>query len=75
MTLLFWSTYGWMFFGTLLISATLSILALWQAANSLETGPRTPLEIAKERYAAGEISRQELEEMRRALRKPAHFAG
>jgi len=36
-------------------------------AQSAATPPRTPLEIAKDRYARGEISRDEFEQMKRDL--------
>ena len=37
--------------------------------QSAATPPRTPLEIAKERYASGEISRDEFEQMKRDLKE------
>jgi putative membrane protein len=38
-------------------------------AHALQTGPsaRTPLDIAKERYAHGEVGREEFEQLRRDL--------
>jgi uncharacterized membrane protein len=36
-------------------------------AQSGARPPRTPLEIARERYASGEISRDEFEQMKRDL--------
>ena len=36
-------------------------------AQSAATPPRTPLEIAKERYARGEIGRDEFEQLKRDL--------
>lgn len=63
--------YGWVFQILILL---LLILVFWwllrgqrfgYAANTKET----PLEIAKRRYAAGEISKKEYDKLRRELRE------
>lgn len=58
----------------LLILATLAYVLGWipnrQFGERMNRAPRaekTPLEIAQERYARGEISKEEYEEMRRDL--------
>ena len=70
----------WMLWGGLMMVffwGAIIALAIWAVQSvgrgddghtqSGATPPRTPLEIAKERYARGEISREQFEEVRRTL--------
>lgn len=64
----------WMVFGTiwvLLFWGALIGLVVWAVNRLTERHPAapTPLEIARERYARGEISREEYEQMRQALER------
>ncbi len=68
---------GGMLLGWLLPLVLLILAGMWlfnnAAGNRTETlpgtGQKTPEEILKERYARGEISREEFESMREALRQ------
>ncbi len=64
----------WMIFGgiwTVLIGGGLIALIIWVVIKltrqSGHTGRNDPLDIAKERYAKGEISREEFEEIKKGL--------
>jgi putative membrane protein len=72
-------TPGWMFFGPLLMIfligvavAVVAFLVRWPGGVGHGTAPhpspgRTPLDIVKERFARGEIDKEEFEERRRIL--------
>ena len=58
----------------ILIVVGVVLLVKWFAGqSSADKGPRerTPLEILRERYARGEIDREEFEQKRRDLEPPA----
>jgi putative membrane protein len=68
----------WMLFGgawMMLFWAAVVGLVVWLVirltrrsdTNGRDDGRRTPLEIARERYARGEISREEFEQIRKDL--------
>lgn len=72
--------WGWMFFGGLLMIAfwvAVIALAVWVVQRLFRTGPSagggggdtglTPLEIAKRRYARGEITRDQFEQLKKDL--------
>ena len=71
------SGMGWwmLFSSTLFILFWVGVVALvvWVARGfgSQATGDRKPLDIAKERYARGEITREELEQITEGLQKAA----
>lgn len=67
-------------FGWWMVSGGIWMVVFWGAIIALivwgiskltgrntPTGKQTPIEIAKERYARGEISRKELEQMKKDL--------
>ena len=70
---------GWMFFGSVLMIvfigvavAVFAFLVRWPGGLGHGTAPhpppgRTPLDILKERFARGEIDKEEFEERRRVL--------
>ena len=62
--------FGWIFMILFWILVVLGIVALakwlFSTAGSGESGKR-PLEILKERYARGDITREQYEQMRRDL--------
>ena len=74
-----WDGGGWMFFGPLmmilifvLIVAMVVLIVRWLSGASHGATPqvqpgRTPLDILKERYARGEIDKDEFEERKRVL--------
>ncbi len=70
-----WDGGGWMFFGTLMmivfIAAIVVVVVLmvrWLGGTGHGAAPgRTALDILKERFARGEIDKDEFEERRRAL--------
>lgn len=68
--------FGFMGFGMLIVAAFwvgIILLAAWAmrtflpTAGPTSTGPASPLEIAKARYARGEISKAEFEELKKDL--------
>lgn len=71
--------YGWMGFGGIimilfwvLVIAGVIALVRWfgiRDRGSGDTSRRTPLEILQERYARGEIEREEYEQKRRDLQQ------
>ena len=74
----YWSLGGGMMLAALVWSIVLVVLALlmlWRAGQDARARVETPLQIAQRRYARGEITRKEFEELRHVLTKPAHFAG
>ncbi len=66
--------WGWMVIGWLLMIAFwggIIALIVWAVRRATDRGPvehkRSPLDIAKERYARGEISREEFEQLKKDL--------
>lgn len=62
--------FGWIFMILFWVVIILGIVALakWLFSGSIGGGPgRGPLDILKERYARGEITREQYEQMRRDL--------
>lgn len=75
-----WHVLGWIVLRLLfcLLVELVTAISLWQVRK--RAAPReTPWEIAIRRYAKGEISRAEFENLRRVVEappaKPVHFAG
>ena len=73
-----WAGASWMFFGPLImiafIAAVVAVVVLlirWLGGSHGAAPPsspgRTPLDILKERFARGEIDKEEFEERRRVL--------
>jgi putative membrane protein len=73
-----WNGGPWMFFGPLMMIiffATIVVVAVLVArwlghpgqGKVRHSPPRTPLDILKERFARGEIDKEEFEERRRVL--------
>lgn len=67
-----WFGSGWMMFPGLffLILVVLAILFLGRRGgffNPSQKEPETPLDILKKRYAQGEISREEFEQMKKDI--------
>lgn len=65
---------GWIFMVLVWVLVVVGIIALirWlgmSSSNSHETQQKTPLQILHERYARGEIEREEFEQKRRDLEK------
>jgi len=54
-----------LFWGVVVVA--LVLLVKWMARGTGSRGERTPLEILKERYAQGEIGRDEFEQKKRDL--------
>ena len=74
----YWSLGGGMMLAALvwsIVVVVLALLMLWRAGQDARARVETPLQIAQRRYARGEITRKEFEELRHVLTKPAHFAG
>ena len=74
----YWSLGGGMMLAALVIWIVLVVLALlmlWRIGQDVRARLETPLQIAQRRYARGEITRKEFEELRHVLTKPAHFVG
>jgi putative membrane protein len=77
--MMYWGGWngGWMIGGMILMIifwGAVIWLVVWgirkatnHGSSSAVTGGRTPLEIAKERYAKGEITLQQFEEIKRNL--------
>ncbi len=70
--------YGWwmwiamaIFWGLILVGIALVLFWLLRQARPIETGPAPgaprPIDILRERYARGEITREQFEQMRRDL--------
>ena len=64
--------FGWVFMSAFWVLTVLGIVALvrWMGSQSSvnrEPRPRTALEILQERYARGEIQREEYEQKKRDL--------
>ena len=62
---------GWSAFGSILLFGILSLFAIWLIIQLIKfliiKNTKTPFDIAKERYAKGEITKDELEEIKRNL--------
>lgn len=65
-----WMMPGWMVLivvaSIIVLVALVTLFALWML-RPRPTPPETPLAVAQRRYAAGQISRDQFEEIRRAL--------
>ena len=63
---------GWSAFWSILLFGILSLFAIWLVIQLIKfliiKNTKTPLDIAKERYAKGEITKDELEEIKRNLK-------
>ncbi|MDH3793201.1 MAG: SHOCT domain-containing protein [Rhodospirillales bacterium] len=63
--------WGWMFFGPLIMSvvigAVVAVVVILVRGGGGPPPGRTPLDILKERFARGEIDKEEFEERRRVL--------
>ncbi|MFA5761470.1 MAG: SHOCT domain-containing protein [Dehalococcoidales bacterium] len=63
---------GWSAFWSILLFGILSLFAIWLVIQLIKfliiKNTKTPLEIAQERYAKGEITKDELEEIKRNLK-------
>ena len=61
--------FGWIFMILFWVLVILAIVALVKWLSSTRDGglPRRPLDILQERYARGEITREQYEQMRRDL--------
>ncbi|MDD3994435.1 MAG: SHOCT domain-containing protein [Dehalococcoidales bacterium] len=59
---------GWSAFWSILLFGILSLFAIWLVIQLIKfliiKNTKTPLEIAQERYAKGEITKDELEEIK-----------
>jgi len=64
-----WMVFGWIWF--IVFFGGLIALIIWGVKRFTErgsfAGKRSPLDIAKERYASGEISKEEFEQIRKDL--------
>jgi putative membrane protein len=62
---------GWSAFWSILLFGILSLFAIWLIIQLIKfliiKNTKTSLDIAKERYAKGEITKDELEEIKRNL--------
>lgn len=61
---------GWMFMGfwwIILLAAIIFGAIWWTRRNSASGPPKTALDILKERYARGEITKTEFEEMKKDI--------
>lgn len=63
--------FGWLFMilWWALVIVGLVALIKWLLGSSTAAGTRTPLDILKERYARGEIDREEFEQKKANLEK------
>jgi putative membrane protein len=63
--------FGWLFMilWWALVIVGLVALIKWLLGSSNAAGPRTPLDILKERYARGEIGREDFEQKKADLEK------
>jgi putative membrane protein len=61
--------FGWVFMALFWVLVILAIVALakWLSSNRNGGSTRRPLDILQERYARGEITREQYEQMRRDL--------
>ncbi|MFZ5697599.1 MAG: SHOCT domain-containing protein [Pseudomonadota bacterium] len=67
-----WSSGGWIFMALFWVLIILAFVALMRRTDigrteSRDTPRKTPIEILQERYARGEIEREEYEQKRRDL--------
>jgi putative membrane protein len=64
-----WMVFGWVWF--IIFWGAIVGLVVWGVKRLTERGgsegKRSPLDIAKERYARGEISREEFEQIKKDL--------
>lgn len=64
-----WMGIGWIGMGLFWILLVLAAAALVRYLGGGKSPPKTPLEILQERYARGEIDREEYEQKRSDLQK------
>jgi|Deesub1362A_J573_1020465.scaffolds.fasta_scaffold00151_23 putative membrane protein len=68
-----WAIFSWIFFIVFWVAIILLIIWLYKqikGSDTRHTSPaETPLEILKKRYARGEITREQYEEMRKEIEK------
>lgn len=62
-----WMMFPWLFFLILLVLVILFLGRRGRFFNSSRNDSETPLEILKKRYAKGEISRDEFEQMKKDI--------
>jgi putative membrane protein len=65
-----WMFGGWMWFFWLLVIIGIVLLVVWLVQRSRPAGPKkddSALELLKQRYARGEINREEFEQKKRDL--------
>jgi putative membrane protein len=65
-----WWLFNWLFillFGTGFIALIIWVITRMGKGSSSATGSSNALDIAKERYAKGEISREEFEQIKKDL--------
>ncbi len=58
--------FGWFFWAAVIV-AIVWLLSYLLRSNAADSKHRSPMEILKERFARGEISREEYEERRKTL--------
>jgi putative membrane protein len=64
-----WMLWGWLWM--VLFWGAIVVLVVWAvqklSGHSHNTGARSPLDVARERYARGEIGKEEFDQIRRDL--------
>ncbi len=70
-----YGSYGWawgvgmmVFWGALLVLVALVVLRLLRHHEGTHVSRTTPLDIAKERYAKGDITKEQFEELKKSLK-------
>ncbi|MGM0442999.1 MAG: SHOCT domain-containing protein [Fibrobacterota bacterium] len=59
--------WGWLIGLIILVGILLIVVKMVQANNGVSGNTKTPLDILKERYAKGEIDKQEFDERKKDL--------
>jgi putative membrane protein len=65
-----WWMAFWGLFELLIVVAVVLLIANYLGSRGADRSPDDPLEIAKRRYASGQITRAEYEQLRRDLDSP-----